>query len=64
MKLTHLKRLIMWLALCVLGGKAISWLSGMPLWGGVVIVAISLFINGLIAEAEDSETGGINHPRS
>ena len=65
MKLAHinLKLLAVWLALCALGGALLSWLSGMPFWGGAAIVAVALVINGVVAEVEDRAPGGFLNPR-
>jgi hypothetical protein len=50
-----------WLALCVLGGGFLSWLSGLPFWAGVAIVGGAL-ANGVVAEVEDRAHGGFNNP--
>jgi hypothetical protein len=55
------KFLVVWLALCVLGGALLSWLSALPLWAGVVIVAVALIVNGVVAEIEDQAPGGFNN---
>lgn len=51
-------------ALCVSGGALIAWWSGMPFLGGVAIVAVALFVNGIVAEVEDNAPGGFLNPRS
>jgi len=56
------KLLAAWLALCVLGGGFLSWMSGLPFWAGVAIVAVALFANGIVAEVEDRAPGGFNNP--
>ncbi len=58
----NLKLFVAWLALCAVGGTLLAWLSGMPIWGGAVIVAVALFVNAVIAEVEDSASGGFNNP--
>jgi hypothetical protein len=57
------KLLAIWLAVCVAAGGLLSWLSGMSLWASLPIVAIALFLNGLVAEVEDNAPGGIHNPR-
>lgn len=48
------KLLAIWLVLCTSLGSLLSWLSGMPLWVGMLIVAAALLVNGLLADVEDS----------
>ena len=48
---------------CAALGGLLSWLSGMPLWGGVLIVAGALFVNSLVADIEDEAPGGFLNPR-
>ena len=57
------KLLAVWLLLCTALGGLLSWLSGMPLWGGMLITAVALFVNGLVADIEDEATGGGLNPR-
>lgn len=57
------KHLALWLVLCFAFGSLLSWLSGMPLWGGMLIVAGALFINGLVASIEDEAPGGFLNPQ-
>lgn len=57
------KLLAVWLLLCTALGSFLSWLSGMPLWGGMLIVAGALFVNGLVADIEDKAPGGFLNPR-
>jgi hypothetical protein len=52
-----------WLALCAVGGAVVTWLSGMPFWAGVVIVAVALILNSAVAEVEDHAPGGFNNPK-
>ncbi len=51
-----------WLALCVQGGALLTWLSGLPLWSCLAIVAVALLVNGAAAEMEDQAPGGFNNP--
>ncbi len=57
------KLFAVWLLLCASLGGLLSWLSGMPLWGGVLIVAGALFVNSLVADIEDEAPGGFLNPR-
>lgn len=57
------KLLAVWLLLCTALGGLLSWLSGMPLWGGMLIVAGGLLVNGLVADIEDKAPGGFLNPR-
>ncbi len=40
-----------------------TWLSGMPLWAGFLITAVSLFINAVIVDVEDKEPGAFLNPK-
>lgn len=51
-----------WLLLCTALGGLLSWLSGMPLWGGMLIVAGALFLNSMVADIEDEAPGGFQNP--
>jgi len=57
------KLLALWLLVCFVLGGTLSWVSGMPLWAAILIVAAALLINGLIAEVEDRAPGGFLNPR-
>ncbi len=57
------KLFAVWLLLCAALGGLLSWLSGMPLWGGMLIVAGALFVNSLVADIEDEAPGGGLNPR-
>ena len=57
------KLLVIWLLLCTALGGLLSWVSGMPLWVGVLIVAAALVVNGLVADIEDEAPGGFLNPR-
>ena len=57
------KLLAVWLLLCTALGGLLRWLSGMPLWGGMLIVAGGLLVNGLVADIEDKAPGGFLNPR-
>jgi hypothetical protein len=54
---------LVWLILCIAGGYLMTWLSGMPLWAGFSITAVSLFINAVIADVEDKEPGAFLNPK-
>lgn len=56
------KIFLVWLAICTLLGKVLSWLSGMPFWVSIAIIAVALLINGIVAEIEDSWPGGFLNP--
>lgn len=57
------KLFAVWLLLCSALGGLLSWLSGMPLWGSMLIVAGALFVNSLVADIEDEAPGGFLNPR-
>lgn len=65
MKVPHInfKLFVVWVALCALGGALLGCLSGMSFFGGALIVAVALVINGVVAEVEDHATGGFFNPR-
>lgn len=43
-------------------GALLSWLSGLPVWGGCLIVTGALLVNGFLAQVEDRMPGGIEDP--
>jgi len=57
------KLFAVWLLLCTALGGLFSWLSGMPLWGGMLLVAGGLYVNSLVADIEDEGPGGFLNPR-
>ncbi len=56
------RALVLWLVLCAAGGSLLGWLTGMPFWGGAVLVAFAFVINGVVAEVEDRAPGGFLNP--
>lgn len=60
----NLKLTVVSLLVCAAVGGLLSWLSGMPFWGGVLIAAAALLVNGLVAELEDRAPGGFLNPRN
>ena len=60
----NLKLTVVSLLVCAAVGGLLSWLSGMPFWGGVLIAAAALLVNGLVAEVEDRAPGGFLNPRN
>ena len=50
------------LSIAALVGWAVSHFSGLGFWPAFAIVVVSMFINGIVAEAEDNEPGGFNNP--
>lgn len=54
--------LVLWLVLCAAGGFLLAWLADMPFWGGAVVVAFALVINGVVAEVEDRAPDGFLNP--
>jgi hypothetical protein len=51
------------LLVCTALGVLLSWLSGMPLWLGILIIVGALLVNGLVAEVEDRAPGGFHDQR-
>jgi NAD/NADP transhydrogenase alpha subunit len=45
-------------------GFIISALSNLPFWAATIIVAVAMFLNGLLAQYEDNLPGGFNNPMS
>lgn len=45
-------------------GFIISAFSNLPFWAAFIIVAVAMFLNGLLAEYEDNLPGGFNNPMS
>jgi hypothetical protein len=43
-------------------GSLLAWISGMPIWGGIAIIAMALVVNGIAATVEDNSPGGFNNP--
>lgn len=60
----NLKLTVVSLLVCAAVGGLLSWLSDMPFWGGVLIAAAALLVNGLVAELEDRAPGGFLNPRN
>lgn len=53
----------------LIGGSAaalaawgVSRFVGLSFWAALVAIAIAMFINGLMADAEDNAPGGFNNP--
>ena len=42
---------------------ALSYFSGLPWWGALIIVACSMVINSYLAEFEDRLPGGFYNPQ-
>ena len=45
-------------------GAVLSALANIPFWAAFALVAFSMFLNGLLAEYEDSLPGGFNNSMS
>jgi hypothetical protein len=56
------KTIALWLIFCTSGGALLSWLFGLPTWGGAAIIGITLITNGYVAEFEDRAPGGFLNP--
>ncbi len=50
------------LSVAALIAWGLSHWTQLPFWGAFLIVAGSIFINGVIAEKEDDAPGGFNNP--
>jgi hypothetical protein len=55
--------LIVWLAVAAVIGFAAQMVAHISFWIGFAIAAVSMFINGVIAEIEDRATGGFYNPK-
>jgi len=42
-------------------GSLLARISGMPVWGGIGIIAVALVVNGIVATVEDNSPGGFNN---
>ena len=60
----NLKYTLFGLGIAAAIGFIISALSNLPFWAATIIVAVAMFLNGLLAEYEDNLPGGFNNPMS
>jgi hypothetical protein len=56
------KFLLIWAAVCILAGVIFSNVFHLSFWFGVLIAAVAMFVNGLVAEWEDRQPGGFLNP--
>ena len=56
------KHFLIGLVVCMLAGLIFAMLFHVSFWLGVVIAAVGMFLNGLIAEWEDRQPGGFLNP--
>ena len=47
--------ILIWIAICLLGGWAGDHFCSLGFWPGVAVTAVSLFVNGWLAEWEDRQ---------
>ena len=50
------------LVVATIAALALSYLSGLPFWGGFAIVIVALLVNGWLATWEDDQPGGFSNP--
>jgi hypothetical protein len=63
-KIIDIKYTIIGLSIAGIVGYIISLVSGISFWAAFIIVAVAMFLNGLVAEYEDNLPNGFNNPMS
>ena len=58
----EIKSFLISLFIASLVASIVVYFSGIPFWGALLIILVSMFINGVIAEKEDNAPGGFLNP--
>ena len=60
----NLKYTLVGLGIAATIGLILSAFTNLPIWASIIMVAVAMFLNGLLAEYEDNLPGGFNNPMS